>query len=96
MEKFNRAPRFYKVAALAGLGIMGLSACGQTDPPTPSEIASNIDYFTLNDVIAANGEPVRCVEYGSESEGTQDSKSWFGFACDFEGTATFPGEVIGG
>ncbi len=96
MEKFNKVPRLYKAAALTGIGILGLSACGQTDPPTPAEIENNIEYFTLSGVIAANGEPVRCAMYGSESEGTQDSKSWFGFACDFEGTATFPGEVVGG
>ncbi len=96
MEKFNMAPRFYKAAALAGIGLLGLSACGQTDPPSPNEFKNDIEYVELDDVRAANGEPVRCVMYGSESGWTQDSKAWFGFDCDFEGTAIFPDEVIGG
>ena len=95
MEKF-KAPRFYKAAALTGLGIMGLSACGQTDPPTPNEFNDDVEFVVLEGVLAANGEPVRCAMYGSETSGISDSKSWFGFDCDFEGTATFPGEVVGG
>jgi hypothetical protein len=81
---------------LAGIGVLGLSVCGQTDPPTPNEFNDDVEYIVLEGVVAANGEPVRCAMYGSETSGISDSKSWFGFDCDFEGTATFPGEVVGG
>ena len=94
MEKYTMPKRIGAALACA-LGLSVISACGQTDPPTPSEIESNIEYFTLTGVIAADGGPVRCAMYGSESEGSQDSKSWFGFVCDFEGTATFPNESQG-
>lgn len=91
MEKFTKPQRIITAFGLA-LGLSALSACGQTDPPSRSEIEDNISYFILTGVTAADGGPVRCAVYGSETTFTEDSKSWFGFACDFEGTATFPSE----
>ncbi len=70
------------------------AACGQTDPPTPEQVKEGMQYFEYNDVKAANGEPLRCVLYGSESSMSNDSKSWFGLSCDFAGTAYFPGEPM--
>lgn len=89
MEKihFNR---LLKGALIAGIGMLGLSACGQTDPPTPKEFNDGIEFITLDGVYTPEGQPVRCVMYGAESSITEDSKSWFGFDCDFEGVATFP------
>ncbi|MCA9332626.1 hypothetical protein KDA00_02015 [Candidatus Saccharibacteria bacterium] len=97
MEKLYLESRNILRATLVavGLGATALlaSGCGQTTPPSPEQVESDAQYFTLDDVIAANGEPVHCFMYGSQSEGTNASKSWFGFACDFEGNAIFPGET---
>lgn len=80
------------LAAGVGFGTLVLAGCGQTTPPTGEQVRSEIKTFDLRDVTAANGEPVHCVMYGSDSQGTSSSKSWFGFACDFEGGAHFPSE----
>jgi type IV pilus biogenesis protein CpaD/CtpE len=86
---------FARGALLAGtIGMAALlSGCGQTSPPTGEQVSNDVQYFELDDVVAANGEPVRCAMYGSQSENTNNSKSWFGFSCDFEGTAQFPDEA---
>lgn len=85
--------RKWAIAAGIGVSAVFVAACGQTDPPTENEFNEGVELITLDGVRAANGEPVRCVMYGAESEGTNNSKSWFGFDCDFEGTAVFPDEV---
>jgi len=77
---------------LAGIGMIGLAACGQYDPPSTAQVKDKIQYFELDGVTDGTGEPVHCVMYGDGTQGTQDSKSWFAFSCDFSGTAQFPGE----
>lgn len=78
----------------AGLTALTLSGCGsgQKTPPTPNEVQEGAEYFYLEDVIAEDGSPVECVMYASDTSATNQSKSWFGFSCDFVGTAKFPGE----
>ncbi len=96
MEKFNENKRTIRSIAIAGalgLGVLIASGCGQTTPPTGEQVKDDMKYFDLKDVKAADGGPVHCVMYGSQSEGTNVSKSWFGFACDFDGGAQFPSEV---
>lgn len=92
MERLSFIDRRVTALLLVSLGTLSLASCGQTDPPTPEQVNENIEYFELNGVTDASGDPVKCVMYGSESEVTEDSKSWFAFACDFSGTAEFPGE----
>lgn len=94
MERLQNSNIVRAAFLAAGIGAAALlSGCGQTTPPTGEQVSNDIQYFELDDVVAANGEPVRCAMYGSQSEGTSQSKSWFGFACDFEGTAQFPSEA---
>jgi hypothetical protein len=81
------------VAIGLGVGSLLLASCGQTSPPSPEQVSDDVEYFELENVKAANGEPVRCVQYGSGTTGLSDSKSWFGFSCDFQGTAQFPDEI---
>lgn len=83
-----------KAAVLAGALVLAgvLAGCGQTDPPTVEEFNDETQTFILDGATAANGEPVRCVMYGSETVALSDSKSWFGFDCDWEGTAVFDDE----
>ncbi len=78
-----------------GLAALAMTGCseGQRTPPSSEQVQNEMKYFDLKDVKAANGEPVHCVMYGSQSEGTNVSKSWFGFDCDFQGTAQFPNET---
>ncbi len=93
-ERGRMMPRVFAVVAL-GLSALALTGCpgGQTTVPTTEQVTDNMKVFEYPDVLAANGEPLRCVLYGSQSEHTNVSKSWFGFSCDFTGEATFPGEV---
>lgn len=92
MERLSFIDRRITALMVATLGTLSLAACGQTDPPTAEQVNENIEYFELDGVSDAQGEPVKCVMYGSESEATNNSKSWFAFACDFSGTAEFPDE----
>lgn len=87
-----RAPLTRAVALAAG--VLLLASCGQTNPPSTEDVNEGIEFFELEGVTAADGGPVNCALYGSDSYGTSQSKSWFGFVCDFEGDATFPGEPV--
>ncbi len=70
-------------------GTLALVACSQqSDPPTPNQFNNDAEIFILKGFTAANGEPVRCVMYGTDGY----QRSWFDVECDFEGTAYFPGE----
>ncbi len=60
--------------------VLLLVGCGQTDPPTVDDIQNNAEWFTLT---TPDGEVIDCVMYGSMSSGSQDSKSWFAFDCDW-------------
>jgi len=82
----------FVVAAAAGA--LSLSACGQTTPPGPKEVASNIQYFELDHVKTPKGDPVRCVMYADGSHRTNDSHSWFSFDCDYAGIAQFPPDAF--
>ncbi len=94
MEKFNERSRTKATLVAGALAFSAiLAGCGQTTPPTAEEINENIEFFVAEGPTAANGEPLRCVKYAAQSEGTNESKSWFGFDCDFEGTAVFPDET---
>ncbi len=74
------------VAVLVAVFVLLFSvACGQTDPPTAEDIQRDAEWFTLT---TPEGQEVPCVSYGSESEGTQDSKSWFAFTCNFNSLNT--------
>ena len=66
-----------KKLAIIVLMLVG-SACGQTDPPTTSEITSNWEFF---ETTSPRGIKLECVQYGDDSEGTSQSKSWFAFSC---------------
>lgn len=77
--------------ATAAIIEISISACaGQTSPPTPNQIDQNLQYFRLPGVIAPNHQPVECVLYDSGTNGTNQSKSWFSFTCDFDRKAWFP------
>lgn len=86
------APLVWLAFGLAALTLTGCPS-GQAETPTPVDVTENIEYFVLDGVKAENGEPVRCAMYASGTKNTQLSKSWFGFSCDFIGTATFPEEA---
>mgnify|MGYP000087101520 CR=1 FL=1 len=58
--------------------LLGLTACGQTDPPTTNDIKQNIEYFNIT---SPSGVNLECVKYATESTMTNDSKSWFSFSC---------------
>ncbi len=75
--------------AVGGAVIAGCDT-GQTAPPSPTQIEKNLQYFDLPGVTAKNGKPVVCVLYEAGTNGTNQSKSWFAFDCDFTGTAKFP------
>ena len=93
MERISERSRKKATLVAGALAFSAiLSGCGQTTPPSPEDINENIQFFEVDGPTAANGEPLRCVMYGDQSEVTNNSKSWFGFDCDFEGTASFPGE----
>jgi predicted small lipoprotein YifL len=66
--------------------ILTLAACGQTDPPDNTQLEAELsdptNYFT---VTRPDGTTMTCNQYGSESSNTQDSKSWFGYSCDWSG-----------
>ncbi|HKR81805.1 MAG TPA: hypothetical protein VJR27_02275 [Candidatus Saccharimonadales bacterium] len=87
--KSELAPRSLLAAAMAS-GALLLSACGQTTPPTPENVQSEIQYVQLPNVKTPKGEPVKCVLYANGSRNTQDSHSWFALTCDFAGAAQFP------
>ncbi len=69
-----------KVVVLSLIFVSLLVGCGQTDPPTTDDIQNDAEWFTLT---TPDGEVIDCVMYGSMSTGSQDSKSWFGFDCDW-------------
>lgn len=77
-------------AVIAAGAILPLAACGQSSPPTPSEVQQNLQYFQLPGVLTPGGQPVECVMYDSGTHNTNQSMSWFSFTCDFEGKAQFP------
>lgn len=81
-------------ATAAAAGALSLSACGQTTPPSPKEVQSNIQYFELDHVKTPKGDPVRCVMYADGSHTTNDSHSWFSIDCDYAGVAQFPPEAF--
>lgn len=68
------------------VGLLALVGCGQVDPPTNDqlnvELSKREAYF---EVTRPDGTTMTCVQFGAESNGTQDSKSWFGFDCDWSG-----------
>ena len=80
----------HRLVAVCAIGISAILAagCGQDSPPSAQEVNRSTEYFELDGVRAANGEPVRCRLYSDDGA----YRSWFGFACDFEGTATFQEE----
>lgn len=67
-----------KKIAAALVVMFGLTACGQTDPPTNDEVRAGLEFFEMT---SPSGVDLECLNYGSESEGTQDSKSWFSVSC---------------
>lgn len=70
------------------IGLLGLSlmfsavSCGQADPPTPEQVKSEKQFFQMK---RPDGTEMWCVMYATGTNGTQDSKSWFSFTCDWEG-----------
>lgn len=81
--------------ATAGVaGALALGGCGQTTPPGPKEVASNVQYFELDHVKTPQGNPVKCVMYADGSHSTNDSHSWFSFDCDYAGVAQFPPDAF--
>lgn len=66
--------------------VFGLAAWGQNDPPTNSQLKSRLEnpdsYFYIT---RPDGVRMTCVQYGSGTDWTNQSKSWFAFTCDWSG-----------
>lgn len=67
-----------KKIAAALIACAVVTACGQTDPPTNAEVIDNLDFF---EITSPRGVRLECLNYGSMSNMSQDSKSWFALSC---------------
>lgn len=62
------------------LALLCVAGCGNQSPPSVGTIQQKAQYFQLT---RPDGTLMECVEYGSATHHTQQSKSWFSFTCDW-------------
>lgn len=72
--------------AAAAVLLAALGACGQIDPPDSATLQERLsDPNAYFQVTRPDGTQMWCNQYGDESTGSNDSKSWFGYSCDWTG-----------
>ena len=74
--------KLIRPALLACLLVLGLAACGASNPPSVNDgdIPSQLDVIQVD---RPDGEVMNCVVFQQNEGGYHEGYGWFGISCDW-------------